>query len=144
MIHLVKDPRQSDGLASMIDADIKRSGISVDRFFVFDMSVPDSLSYLKGSIPVYSRISDYEIEPPFKDKAAGIWVDNFDGSYPQVRIAKELMKEGLSATIVSPELHGRDHRSVWNEILTSEIYLNPLFRICTDFAEEAALQFCKD
>ena len=132
---------KSDGLASMIETEIKQNGVLASRFFVFDMSVPDSLSYLNGTIPVYSRISDYEKIPAFKDKAEGIWIDNLIGTYPQVKIAKDLIDEGIRVTIVSPELHHRDHTNVWAEILDSKIYRSPLFELCTDLPKEAAKQF---
>lgn len=135
---------KSDGLSSMIDEEIKRSGLPASRFFVFDMSIPDSLSYFKGSVPVYSRISDYERIPAFKDRAKGVWIDNLGGKYPQVENARNLIDEGFGVTIVSPELHGRDHATVWDEIKASEIYLSPLFQICTDLPEKAANQFCKN
>ncbi|QNI83922.1 hypothetical protein SynPROS71_00085 [Synechococcus sp. PROS-7-1] len=135
---------KSDGLSSMVESAIKQTNIPMSRFFVFDMSIPDSLSYLNGTIPVYSRISDYEQIPAFKDKAKGIWIDNLDGTYPQVKIAKDLISEGFRVTIVSPELHDRDHKIVWAEILDCKIYRSPLFELCTDFPREAQKQFCLD
>ena len=134
---------KSDGLSALIESKIQAKGIDVDRLFVFDMSVPDSLSYLERSIPVYSRISDYELTPAFQDKAKGIWVDNFKGSFSQVKHALNLVERGVRATIVSPELHRRDHTGLWNEIVETELYLSPLFEICTDFPMEAAHRFCE-
>ena len=134
---------KSDGLSALIESRIQAKGIDIDRLFVFDMSVPDSLSYLERSIPVYSRISDYELTPAFLDKAKGIWVDNFNGSFTQVERAIDLVEQGVRATIVSAELHRRDHTSLWNKIVETELYLSPLFEICTDFPMEAAHRFCK-
>lgn len=134
---------KSDGLSELVGSMIQTGGTDTNRFFVFDMSVPDSLSYFKGVIPVYSRISDYEPMPAFLEKAKGIWVDDFSGSFPQVERAKDLIAKGVRVTIVSPELHRRDHTSLWNEIKETELYLSPLFEICTDFPLEAANKFCK-
>jgi hypothetical protein len=134
---------KSDGLAVMIESELKAIGLDANQFFVFDMSVPDGLSYLKGCIPVYSRISDYEPVPAFLGKAKGVWVDNFSGCFQQAKHAKDLMDQGVRVAIVSPELHHRNHESVWNEIIDLELHLSPLFELCTDFPVEAFNRFCK-
>jgi hypothetical protein len=134
---------KSDGLANLLEIKMQNSGVDLDRFFVFDMSIPDSLSYLKGTIPVYSRISDYEEVPAFIESAKGVWVDNFNGSFPQVERAKALIEQGCRVTVVSPELHKRDHTNLWNDILDSGLYRSSLFEICTDFPVKAANLFCE-
>jgi hypothetical protein len=134
---------KSDGLSGLIESRIKSKPIHADRFFVFDMSAPDSIPYLKSSIPVYSRISEHEHTPLFHDKVEGIWVDNFDGSFLQVERAKSIVEQGIRAAIVSPELHCRDHTKLWDSINYTGLYLSPLFELCTDYPVEAANRFCK-
>lgn len=134
---------KSDGLSAMIESELKAAEIDSNQFFVFDMSVPDSLSYLKGALPIYSRISDYEPVPTFPDKSKGVWIDNFSGSFQQVKCAKDFINQGVRVAIVSPELHHRNRENVWNEIQTAELHLSPLFELCTDFPVEAAKRFCK-
>lgn len=133
---------KSDGLSRLIESKIRNYGINPSRLFVFDMSIPDSLSYLMGSIPAYSRISEYESQPAFQDKVGGIWVDSFHGSFPQVKCACDLVRKGIRAAIVSAELHGRDRLKLWNEIIETKLHLSPHFELCTDFPIEAANQFC--
>ena len=133
---------KADGLAGLISEMILASGIVSRQIYVFDMSIPDSIAYLGSPISVYTRLSEYEVTPPFLDKASGVWVDSFTGSFPQVQRADELMRKGIRVSIVSPELHGRDHQPLWNAILDSGIYLNPLFELCTDLPAAAANQFC--
>ena len=106
------------------------------------MSIPDTISYLKANIPVYSRLSEYEDQPPFLANVQGVWVDSFTGDLPQVQRADYLMRQGIRAAIVSPELHKRDYRPLWQAILDSGIYHNPLFELCTDLPNEAANHFC--
>ena len=134
---------KSDGLAAMIESELKKIGLDVNQFFVFDMSAPDCLSYLKGALPVYSRISDYEPTPAFLDKSKGVWVDNFSGCFQQVKRAKDLIDQGVRVAVVSPELHRRNHEGLWNEIVEEGLHLNPLFELCTDFPVEAVNRFCK-
>jgi len=133
---------KADGLAGPISDMIRVSGINSEQMYVFDMSVPDSITYLKTPIPVYSRLSEYEDKPPFLETALGVWVDSFTGAFPQVQHAEKLMRKGIRAAIVSPELHRRDHQPLWQAILDSGIHHNPLFELCTDFPAEAASQFC--
>ena len=135
---------KSDGLATLIEARIKEIGVKVSKFFAFDMSIPDSLSYINSEIPVYSRISEYEPDPAFKNKVAGVWIDNFTGDYPQVERAKKMIDEGLRVALVSPELHGRNHRRMWQQIYDSGIYKSDLFELCTDFPLDAAKMFCNN
>jgi hypothetical protein len=132
---------KSDGLSEMIQSKLLSSRADLDRFFVFDMSIPDSIVYLKSSIPVYSRVSDYERTPAFSDKVRGVWIDNFSGSFPQIEYAKNLIEQRFRVTIVSPELHRRNHAGLWDAIIESGIHTNPLFEICTDFPVEAASRF---
>ena len=133
---------KSDGLSAMIESLIASHSLDPNRFFVFDMSIPDSLSYLKGSIPAYSRISEYEQSAPFPQQSKGVWVDNFNGHFPQVQWATDLVEKGIRAAVVSSELHQRDHSDLWNKIFETGLYLNPLFELCTDFPIEAAKRFC--
>jgi glycerophosphoryl diester phosphodiesterase len=133
---------KSDGLRSAISELVHLNQIKRDQLFVFDMSVPDLVSYLGSPISLYTRISEYEKDLPFVNKILGVWVDNFTGVFPQVQQAHQLMNRGLRATIVSPELHNRDHLPLWKEILSSGIHHNKLFELCTDLPKEAASYFC--
>jgi glycerophosphoryl diester phosphodiesterase len=133
---------KSDGLSDMIALQMTSGKISVDQFYVFDMSSPDSLQYIKNSIPLYTRISDLEPHPVFLDKAVGIWVDNFTGNFKQVDAALHYIDLGYRVALVSSELHGRPYVNLWNEIENSKIFYNPLFELCTDFPLAAANRFC--
>lgn len=133
---------KADGLMPAISELVGLSGIDSKRFFVFDMSLPDAITYLTCPIPMYARISEYETELPFLDNVSGVWVDNFTGGFPQVQRAFDLINGGIRATIVSPELHQRVHQPLWQEILNSGIHHHHLFELCTDFPNEAANYFC--
>ena len=128
---------KADGLQDMISDALEVAGIPAERLFAFDMSVPDALGYIRRGFPVYSRASEYEPNPPFADFAQGVWVDNFSGDFPQVQKTKELLGNGHRVAIVSPELHGRPHEGLWQEILGSGLHLHPDFELCTDFPNEA-------
>ena len=132
---------KADGLQQMlIDA---LAGANIDNTFVyaFDMAVPDALEFLKTNLPCYTRVSEYESEPSFIDRADGVWVDNFTGDFPQIKLAQQYIDAGKRVAIVSPELHGRDHTVLWDEIYQAELHLNPLFEICTDYPVAAQKLF---
>ena len=133
---------KSDGLSNLIERSVLRYTTNPSQFFVFDMSVPDSLGYSDSSIPVYSRISEYESTATLPSFISGIWIDNFSGLFPQIEHAIKLIDKGLRVTIVSSELHRRDHTTLWDRIDRTGIHLSPLFELCTDFPEEAAKRFC--
>ena len=129
---------KADGLQRPLLETFEIAGIPLAQVFAFDMSVPDTLGYLATAMPVYTRMSEYEDIPAFMDRAQGVWVDNFTGGFPQIARAQALMDQGLRAALVSPELHGRDHRPLWDDILKNQLHKNPLFELCTDFPQDAA------
>ena len=128
---------KADGLQHMICDAIELARVPVERLFAFDMSTPDALGYLRREFPVYARASEYELDQPFADIAQGVWIDNFTGGFPQVQKAKEFLQSGHRVAIVSPELHGRPHKALWQEILRSGLHLYAGFELCTDFPNEA-------
>lgn len=128
---------KADGLQDMLRAARDGAGVPPDQAYAFDMAVPDALGYLARGFPAYSRLSEYEATPSFVTRAAGVWVDNFTGDYPQVDRAIDVMSGGLRAAIVSPELHGRDHHALWDDIAAARLHENPLFELCTDLPDAA-------
>ena len=133
---------KSDGLNKMLTQCIYSLSLSHENIFAFDMSIPDMIRYINGPISIYSRVSEFEEQILFEEKVHGVWVDNFQGSFDQLKYAQKALGMGLRATIVSPELHSRDHRPLWHDILNSKIYKHPCFEICTDFPVQASEQFC--
>lgn len=134
---------KADGLTAAIAELVETVGVNREQIYVFDMAVPDYLAYLNSAISTYTRISDYEEQPAFVGRAQGVWVDDFTGAFPQVQRAEELLGQGIRAAIVSPELHGRDHKQLWESILAAGLHRHPLFELCTDHPAEAASLFCE-
>ena len=112
------------------------------NYFVFDMSVPDTLSYRANGLNFYTRQSEYELNPPVYDDAIGIWMDEFHGPWITEEIVERHHRHGKSVAIVSPELHGRSFENEWknykrisNEMSGGKILL------CTDYPIEARRYF---
>lgn len=130
---------KSDGLLNLLQGSHELFQ-SIQNIFLFDMSIPDSVQYFGSPFATYGRVSDYE--PLTKlPHISGFWIDNFTGNFPQVAVASSLLDEGFCVCLVSSELHGRSHLTLWTEIVNSGIHLHPQFEICTDYPLEASKFF---
>lgn len=125
---------KADGLAVPLAEAMKDCG---HPWFVFDMSIPDTIMQLKAGNPVFVRMSEYEPYPEaFEGKAKGIWLDGFDSRWFTVDTVTDLLNKGWEVCIVSPELHKRaDYAEFWQA-------LKPLkdregLILCSDLPEDA-------
>jgi glycerophosphoryl diester phosphodiesterase len=126
---------KADGLEILIAAALRP--VDPARWFAFDMSVPDSLRYAGAGLPYFSRHSDIEPEPALYAGAGGVWLDDFYGGFvTEARIAGHL-EAGKHVAVVSPELHRRDHRPVWDEWRRWDVWSSDRVHLCTDHAPQA-------
>lgn len=132
---------KSDGLQEYISLALAKSGISTTQIFAFDMAIPDALGFARAGLPFYTRTSEFELDPCLLDLAQGVWIDDFSGSFHQVEAALRYSSVGKRVALVSPELHGRDHRRTWDAILAADLHRNPIFELCTDLPHQAFAVF---
>jgi hypothetical protein len=126
---------KSDGLLSMLMSFLGE--IDESRYFIFDMSVPETLTYLKSSLSTYMRISEYEDFSELHKKSNGIWLDAFENDW---WIGKnQIFEDSKPICVVSPELHGREKTKAWNYLKDTN-FRNELY-ICTDEPELAKIFF---
>lgn len=124
---------KSDGLVEPVNEAIARyAGLDC---FVFDMSVPDSRTYLDSSVSVFMRMSEVETTPSWGERADGIWLDCFEGIWFDEAVVTALLDDGKSVCLVSPELHGREPDTLWRH-LNSLAGRSGLI-LCTDVPEVA-------
>lgn len=111
---------------------------SVMNYFVFDMSVPDGLEYLKKNIKAFTRESEYEKTPSFYNESYGVWLDEFEGHWVDIQTIKKHLQCNKKICIASPDLHKREYKKEWQHYkqLEKELRVSDLM-ICTDFPEEA-------
>ena len=102
---------KADGLQTRLSALLKAYDIS--NYFLFDMSVPDTLGYLNLSMNTASRFSEYERELPFIKESTTIWIDCFLKDWITVDDIRNYLLQDKQVCIVSPELHKRPYREVW-------------------------------
>ena len=110
----------------------------IENYFVFDMSIPDGLGYLKQNIKAFTRESEYEKIPSFYDEACGTWLDEFQEHWITKEVIEKHIKNNKQICIVSPDLHKREYKNEWQHYkeIEKELGIDNLM-ICTDFPEIA-------
>lgn len=121
---------KADGLQKMLTKALEAS--PVENYFVFDMSIPDSLHWIRGGHPWFSRQSEYEPLPALYDKASGVWLDMFTGQWFDTGTILDHLNAKKSVCIVSPELHGRDPRPFWEWLRKEKFVDEQKIILCTD------------
>ena len=113
----------------------------INNYFVFDMSIPDTINYIKKGFNVFSRQSEHEQEPAFYNSVQGIWLDSFNTIWYNNEIITNHLIENKKVAIVSSELHKRDQIILWNFIKSNNFHKNENIYLCTDFPIEANIFF---
>lgn len=126
---------KSDGLQKLLKKSLKQNNIN--NYFVFDMSIPDTIMYLKEGINVFIRQSEYELGTSFYKSATGIWLDAFDGIWYSEELVKKHLAKGKKVAIVSSELHKRDYLNHWIFLKSWKIINDDNLILCTDVPEKA-------
>ncbi len=110
----------------------------IENYFVFDMSIPDGLGYLKQNIKAFTRESEYEKVPSFYDEACGTWLDEFQEHWITKEVIEKHIKNNKKICIVSPDLHKREYKNEWQHYkeIEKELGIDNLM-ICTDYPEIA-------
>ena len=130
---------KSDGLQAKLKDLIEI--YSIRNYFVFDMSIPDTLRYLDFGINTLMRRSEYEHELEMLGNIYGIWLDQFQADWYDRNLIEDIIKKWELVCIVSPDLHGRDNTNCWSLLTGSSAELNNKMMICTDYPSQAEEYF---
>jgi hypothetical protein len=133
---------KSDGIALKL-ADILKH-YDIQNWFTFDMSVPDHRVQLKGQVPAFARMSEYEPWGRLVIESSGIWLDAFENTWYNATQLAEWLESGKHICIVSPELHKRAHTPLWQLLRSHGLHRAPNLMLCTDLPEEAAQFFAEE
>ncbi|MCG8650242.1 MAG: hypothetical protein MI861_10430 [Pirellulales bacterium] len=127
---------KSDGLAAQVNSTLEQ--FQIRNYFVFDMSIPDMLGYLRLGLNCFSRQSEFESQPALPQRCQGIWLDAFESLWFDDKLIDNHLDEGRNVCLVSPELHRRSAEELWP--LVCRIAQRPSEKaklmLCTDFPEE--------
>jgi len=130
---------KADGLQHLVVDIVSR--FKLRDAFVFDMSIPDTIQWLKTDVPVFTRHSDVEEPPALYAEAAGVWLDAFHSDWWDAADIRRHLDAGKRICIVSPELHRREHRRIWESLYGSDVWSGGDVMLCTDYPEEAVEVF---
>jgi hypothetical protein len=125
---------KADGLQAEL-ANIMGAYRNID-YFVFDMSMPQTLAYANAGLPFFLRASEYEQHLPPVAGSQGIWLDCFQSCwYDAERLAG--MLDAGQVCIVSAELHRRPHLEHWQQLKNMGLASHPRLSLCTDLPVDA-------
>ena len=132
---------KSDGISKQLIELINKHNIN--NYFVFDMSIPDTMGYIEKKIKTYSRISELEAESNLHLITDGVFLDQFYGTWYTPEYLEFLIKKYKRVCIVSSELHGFPEFECWNVLakLSAEVRNNII--LCTDFPKKS-MEFFHD
>ena len=106
---------KADGLKDILKNYIQQYSIS--NYFLFDMSIPQMVEFEEMGLRYFTRQSEIETKPCMYEHAAGVWIDPF---WKTDWITEELLRNhinnGKEVCLVSPDLHGNEHRSFWSKL----------------------------
>jgi glycerophosphoryl diester phosphodiesterase len=128
---------KADGLQDALRRQLQEHGI--DNYFVFDMSVPDTLGYLRQGLRTFVRRSDLEHHPALAARAQGLWLDELLAPWVDAEVIRAEAAQAEAVCLVSPELHGRPHEAQWAQIRLALDAGCPAGKLllCTDFPQAA-------
>lgn len=132
---------KADGLHAAIGHALALAGDP--EYFVFDMSVPDTLSYRRNGLRYFTRQSEYEHQPALYEDAAGVWLDCFESTWFKREVIAGHLSSGKQVCVVSPELHGRDQCADWECWSGWDVFASPDVLLCTDLPVQAADAFAR-
>jgi glycerophosphoryl diester phosphodiesterase len=126
---------KSDGLIPAIQSAL--TNINDERYFLFDMSIPETIGYLKSGLRTYMRISEFEEMSQLHKDSSGIWLDAFKDDWWTSR--PQVFRDFKTVCVVSPELHGRKEEDAWKFLKEIDSYGD--LSLCTDYPEKALRYF---
>lgn len=121
---------KADGLACEIKRLLEKYNHT--NYFTFDMSIPEMVVQHKLGLKVFTGKSDIITTPIMFEEANGIWLDCFKSDWFGADEINEILNQGKKVCVVSPDLHKREYKSVWEKYKGI-----PNMMICTDYPQDA-------
>lgn len=102
------------------------------NYFTFDMSIPEMVVQNKKGLRFFTGLSDIIKYPIMEQNAKGIWLDSFYEDWFTAKDVNNIINTDKEVCVVSPELHGRDYKLIWNRYKNIDGIM-----LCTDYPMEA-------
>ncbi len=133
---------KADGLANELEQLLL--SYEINEYFVFDMSVPDTMAYFRAGLSCFSRFSEFEYSRALNQKSSGIWLDELESEWVTSSTISACLEEVERVCLVSPELHSRPYQRRWSAIKQISTIERAKMLICTDFPLKARERFSED
>jgi len=127
---------KADGLEGLLNS--FNQLINNDSFFFFDGSFPSMKRLKESDLKCLDRVSEFE--SPSNYFFDGLWVDAFCKDWI-INSDHLLLKKYNNVIFVSPELHNRPHKNLWNWLKEYNNDQNQMIGLCTDFPDKAREYF---
>ena len=126
---------KADGLQEILITLLEK--YDIEKYFLFDMSIPELVVNDRMKLHYYTRHSDIEDCVNYLS-ADGVWLDCFyDKDWITVDRIKGHINKGKQVCIVSPELHGNEYTDLWRTIKSEDLHKVDNVFLCTDKPKEA-------
>lgn len=130
---------KADGLYLLLEDIFRQYGVTEEDYFLFDSSVPEQYIYLRRGYNIFTRSSEFEEKITFYDQSKGIWLDQFTDCFHIAGTVEALLASEKTVSVVSPELHKRDNKQLWELLKKYKHHENLM--LCTDAPKEAEEYF---
>ena len=131
---------KADGLQLKAKSILDTEGVT--DYFFFDMSIPDTLSYLNHELNTFVRYSEYEGFNSLIHRVNGVWLDGFHRDFVEESLINFILSLNKKVCIVSPELHKREHLPLWAKLKSYGVTkTTENIILCTDLPEQAKEYF---
>jgi len=128
---------KADGIQPLLEKYLKEYGIT--NYFMFDMSVPEQVVYVRDGFNTFTRQSEHEMSPSMYSQTCGVWMDEFSVEWMEEKFFEGHLSVGKKIGVISPEIHGNDEKRIWNMI--KPFKNNDDLMLCTDIPKEAEAFF---
>lgn len=131
---------KADGLSGKLKELLEK--YEIPNYFVFDMSIPETLRYLNLEMNVFIRYSEYEeADKELYGRSKGIWLDAFKDEWYDNNFVNLHLENNKKIAIVSSELHGRKEDGLWQLIKDNNWNESSEILLCTDIPDKARTYF---
>lgn len=128
---------KADGIQRLLQAELEQ--YEINNYFVFDMSIPEQVLYLKQNFHTFGRQSEFERTVVQYEQVEGIWMDEFATEWITAGIIREHLSKGKQIGVISSEIHGNGPQRLWS--ILEPFKESGQLMLCTDIPQKAKEYF---
>lgn len=128
---------KADGIQPLLKKYLEEYQIS--NYFMFDMSIPEQVVYVRDGFNTFTRQSEFEMNPSMYDDVCGVWMDEFSKEWMTSSCFENHLASGKKLGVISPEIHGNNEIRIWDMI--KPFKGDDKLMLCTDIPKDAEAYF---